>query len=163
TRTSNRQTDSTQADLAAARGSSPARPRRTLRGDLDTIVLQAMHPEPHRRYGSVEQIADELDRHLRRLPVNARPDSRLYRASRIVRRHAVGVALALLAVCALVAFVVARARERARAVEAERVARVEAATATQVSRFLVDLFDEANPATNRGREVTARELVDRGA
>ncbi len=163
TRTSNRQTDSTQVDLAAARRSSPARLRRTLRGDLDTIVLKAMHPEPDRRYGSVEQFADDLDRYLRGLPVNARPDSRLYRASRFVRRHAVGVALALLAVCALVAFVVALARERARAVEAERVARVEAATATQVSRFLVDLFDEANPATNRGREVTARELVDRGA
>src|SRR5690606_17687900 len=163
TRTSNRRTESTEMDLAAARRSSPARLRRTLRGDLDTIVLKAMHPEPDRRYGSVEQFADDLDRHLRGLPVTARPDSRIYRASRFVRRHAVGVGVAAVALCALVVFVVVLARERARAVEAERQARIEAETATQVSRFLVDLFDEADPATNRGRDVTARELVDRGA
>lgn len=163
TRTLGRHTESTEIDRATARGSSPARLRRSLRGDLDTIVLKAMHPEPDRRYGSIEQFAGDLERYLGGLPVTARPDSLAYRTSRFVRRHAVGVGVAVLALCAVLVFIVALARERARAVEAEQQARIEAETATQVSTFLVDLFDEADPETNRGREVTARDLVDRGA
>src|SRR5690606_30573581 len=123
----------------------------------------AMHPEPDRRYGAIEQFAGDLERYLGGLPVTARPDSWTYRTSRSVRRHAVGGGVAVVALCAVVVFIVALARARARAVEAEQEARIEAETATQVSTYLVDLDDEADPETNRGREVTARDLVDRGA
>src|SRR5690606_23955870 len=91
TRAFGRHAESTDVDRAAARGSSPARLRRSLRGDLDTIVLKAMHPEPDRRYGSIEQFAADLERYLGGLPVTARPDSWAYRTSRFVRRHAFGV------------------------------------------------------------------------
>lgn len=77
--------------------------RRTLRGDLDTIVLTAMHVEPGRRYQSVEQFADDLARYASGLPVRARKDRVSYRMGKFVGRHRVGVATAALVGCALIA------------------------------------------------------------
>jgi serine/threonine-protein kinase len=57
----------------------------------------------------------------------------------------------------------------AMAVQSWRIARernraeLEAATAQQVSEFLLDLFEEAKPEKTRGEAITARHLVDQGA
>jgi non-specific serine/threonine protein kinase/serine/threonine-protein kinase len=92
-----------------------ARLARALSGDLDTIVLKAMHKDPRRRYGSAEQLSADLRRHLEGRPVSARPDSRAYRLGKFVRRHRAGVAAASLVVVALAAAFAQTARERARA------------------------------------------------
>ena len=69
-----------------------------LRGDLDTIVLRAMHKEPSRRYETVEQFAEDIRRYLSDQPITARPDHFVYRSRKFLRRNrlAVGAALALL-------------------------------------------------------------------
>ncbi len=154
--------ESTIVDRAAARAVSPARLRRLLRGDLDTIVLKAIHPDPERRYGSAEQFSADLERFLEGRPVLARPDSLPYRTQRFVQRHVFGVAVTALAAVGGLVFVVLLARERTRALEAEQQARIEAGTATAVSDFLVSLFDVASPETGKDRGITAREMVDRG-
>lgn len=46
-----------------------------LKGDLENILLKALQREPHRRYGSVPEFADDLSRFLARRPVWASPDS----------------------------------------------------------------------------------------
>ena len=46
---------------------------RPLSKDLDAIVSMAMRREPERRYASVAQLSEDLDRHLRGVPVRARP------------------------------------------------------------------------------------------
>lgn len=78
--------------------SDPAAPSVTggaaLRGDLDTIVLKAMHRDPARRYRSVEQFSEDLQRHLQNRPVTARPDTIGYRVSRFAARNRWGVAAA---------------------------------------------------------------------
>ena len=56
---------------AATRSASCAE----LAGDLDNIVLKALRKEPERRYASVDQLAEDLRRHLAGLPVLARPDT----------------------------------------------------------------------------------------
>ena len=63
-----------------------------LRGDLDNIVLKAMHRDPARRYGSAEQLSEDLQRHLRNRPVRARPDTIRYRVSRFAARNRWGIA-----------------------------------------------------------------------
>ncbi len=73
----------------------PAKLRRRLRGDLDNITLMALRKEPGRRYGSVEQLQEDLQRHRRRRPVLAMPDTVGYRVGKFVRRHPLGVALFL--------------------------------------------------------------------
>ena len=69
------------AAIAAARRTTPDRLRRLLAGDLDTIVLKAMAYDPARRYASVDQLAEDIERYLHGEPVQARPDSWAYRAA----------------------------------------------------------------------------------
>ena len=66
---------------------APARWARELSGDVDNIVLKALRKDPERRYRSVEQLAEDLRRHLAGLPVSARQDSWSYRAGKFIRRH----------------------------------------------------------------------------
>ncbi len=95
--------------VSQARNTQPERLRRRLSGDLDNIVLMALRKEPARRYGSAEQLADDVRRHLAHLPVRARPDTVVYRASRFVRRHRLGVAATALVILALVGGIAATA------------------------------------------------------
>jgi serine/threonine protein kinase/Flp pilus assembly protein TadD len=76
------------------RGTPPHRLRRQLAGDLDNIVLMALRKEPERRYGTVEELAEDLRRHLAGLPVRARADTVAYRWGKFVRRNRAAVALA---------------------------------------------------------------------
>ena len=62
-----------------------------LKGDLDTIVLKAMHRDPARRYRSVEQFSEDILRHLQHRPVLARPDTIRYRVSRFSSRNRWGI------------------------------------------------------------------------
>jgi eukaryotic-like serine/threonine-protein kinase len=140
---------------------SSRRLRRKLRGDLDNIVLKALSKSPERRYGSVEHLVDDLVRYRRGLAVTARGESLRYRAGKLLRRHllaAGATTMVLVLVGAIVAFYSFRlASERNRA-------RREAATANQVSDFLVDLFEASDPTRPRDAPaLTARELLDRGA
>jgi non-specific serine/threonine protein kinase/serine/threonine-protein kinase len=88
---------------------------RELNGDLDRIVLKALHKEPTRRYGSVEQFSEDLRRHLAGLPVRARGDAASYRAAKFVRRHAIPVVAAVAVFATLVAGIVMTMRAEARA------------------------------------------------
>ena len=74
---------------------------RSLRGDLDNIVLMALRKEPRRRYASVEQFAEDIRRYLANLPIVARKDTTSYRTSKFISRHKAGVAAAALATIAL--------------------------------------------------------------
>lgn len=143
--------------------------RRQLQGDLDTIVLQALRKEPDRRYSSVEQLAEDLRRHLDGRPVLARGDSWSYCTGRFVRRHWTAVGLSATLVGSLAGFagtlwVQAHQLEaqRNRAMDAEATAREEARTSEQVTQFLVELFDIADPNNSRGQAPTAREVLDLG-
>jgi serine/threonine protein kinase len=107
---------STQVDLKAgpARATTQHRLAQRLRGDLDAIVLRALSKAPQQRYDSASALADDLQRHLRGEPVQARPDRLLYRADRFVLRHRTAVAgvaaVAMLAVLAAVGPWVTRPR-----------------------------------------------------
>ncbi len=149
--------------LAVARRTDTTRLRRELRGDLQWIVLKAMDKDRSRRYATANGLAMDLQRYLEHEPVVARAPSATYRLRKFVRRNrgpalAGGVAgLALLAGTAVAVMGMLRARS------AEDVARVEARTAEQVSSFLVSMFEVSDPAEALGRDVTAREILDRGA
>jgi tetratricopeptide (TPR) repeat protein len=78
-------------ELSATRSSSPEKLRKRLNGDLDNILLMALQKDPARRYRSVEQLQEDLRRHLDNLPVLARNDTIWYHTSKFVNRHKTGV------------------------------------------------------------------------
>jgi eukaryotic-like serine/threonine-protein kinase len=65
--------------VAQARGTTPEKLRRQLRGDLDTILSKALKKNPAERYGSVVALADDLGRYLKHDPISAHPDTIAYR------------------------------------------------------------------------------------
>jgi non-specific serine/threonine protein kinase/serine/threonine-protein kinase len=102
---------------------------KSLRGDLDNIVLMALRKEFNRRYHSVEQFSEDIRRHLAGRPVIARADTIPYRASKFVRRNKVGLAAALLILLTLVGGIITPAWQAHRARVHEQRARAEQAQA----------------------------------
>jgi len=109
----------TPEDVSAARACSPEKLSSRLTGDLDKIVLMSLRKEPDRRYGSVDQFAEDIRRHLVNLPVVAQGDAVGYRAWKFVKRHRAGIASAAIASLALMVGTVVAVRE-ARVARAER-------------------------------------------
>jgi eukaryotic-like serine/threonine-protein kinase len=131
--------------------------------DLRGILARALAAEPTDRYGSAEQLALDLRRFLEGRPVEARPATFGYRATKFVGRHRWPVAASLLTFAALLALTVGLALQNARtAREMLRAQRAET-QAERVASFLQELFRVADPSESRGSTVTARELLDRGA
>jgi serine/threonine-protein kinase len=141
---------------AAAAHPETAADARKLKGDLDNIVLMAMRKEPGRRYASVAQLAADVRAHLKGYPLVARTDRWGYRSQKFVRRHRVGVAAGLAMALALVGFSIAMA------ILARRATR-EQAIAQRQAQFLSDMFQASTPEEARGKTITARDLLDRGA
>ena len=79
-------------ESAIARATTARKLSRQLRGDLDAIVLKALQRDFREPYLSAETLADELQRHLNVMSVNARLANPIYRLSRFVLRHRSGVA-----------------------------------------------------------------------
>ncbi len=123
-----------------------------LRGDLDNIVLKALHKEAAHRYTTVEQFSDDLLRYLSGEPVTARPATWRYRTGKYVRRNRAVVTLAsLLALTLLsVALVTTWQLRASRSREREQRRRLYAADMRQAGQDWLE--------RNLGR---ARELVER--
>jgi tetratricopeptide (TPR) repeat protein len=68
---------------------------------LDNIVLKALRKEPERRYSSAENLAEDIQRHQRGLPVTARPNTFSYRAEKFIKRNKFSVFVGLLFLLAL--------------------------------------------------------------
>ncbi|MEO0630524.1 MAG: serine/threonine-protein kinase, partial [Planctomycetota bacterium] len=72
------------------------------RGDIETIVHNAMDPDRDRRYSSVAGLAEDLRRFLRDAPIEARPSSTLYKLRKFARRNRTLVALGAALVVVLI-------------------------------------------------------------
>ncbi|HEY0479611.1 MAG TPA: serine/threonine-protein kinase [Kofleriaceae bacterium] len=130
--------------------------------DLDNIVGMAMRKQPERRYASAQELADDLRRCLERRPVVARRDTLGYRASSFVRRNTGAVAAAAVIFLSVLGGAVATTWQWRRAVAERTRAETQRMTAEHTLSFVVDLF-HAPDSPVAVHDVTARELLDRGA
>lgn len=139
--------------LALSRNTTPDRLSRQLRGDLDTIVLMAMHADPTRRYQSVEALIADVDRYLEGLPIEARKDSGWYRTRKFARRHAFGLSVTALITAMLVGSLVIVVRERNEAVEARDIAQA-------VSNFMQRTIEGTDKSSQRSRGRADAKIAD---
>ncbi|MEP6902428.1 MAG: protein kinase [Actinomycetota bacterium] len=75
---------------------------RKLNSDIDNIALKALQKETERRYQSVEEFANDIERHLQGLPILARPATFLYRASKFFRRNKIAVSATVLVILSII-------------------------------------------------------------
>jgi len=127
--------------------------------DLDVLCLKAMHPDPERRYPSVEALIRDIDHFLDGEPLEARPDAMAYRLAKFASRNlrAVSIGLgALVVVAVLVAFYTIRlaaARDRAVA---------EAARTERIQEFTMRLFEGGDESVGPADSLRVVTLLDRG-
>jgi non-specific serine/threonine protein kinase/serine/threonine-protein kinase len=146
----------TPETVSSTREGQPERLRRRLGGDLDQIVLQAMRKEKDRRYTSVEQLSEDIGRHLEGQPVLARKGTLSYHAAKFVKRHKAGVIAAALALLTLIAGMAAIVREsrleRAQRARAER-------RFNDVRKLANSLFTVHDAIANLPGSVAARKMI----
>jgi serine/threonine protein kinase len=144
---------------AQARSVTAKRLARSLKGDLDTIVLKALGKQPSHRYATADAFAQDIERYLSGKTVLARPESAWYRARKFVFRNKLAVGSAAAVITALSLGLGVALREA-------YIAQVQTRTAETVRTFLLDIFQansNGQPDPVRARQTTARELLDIGA
>ena len=144
---------------APSRRAAQTTTRKQLEGDLDAILNRALKTDAAERYQTVTAFAEDIRRHLAGVPVQARPDTWLYRSRKFVARHALTVSVATLLFFVIVV-------GAGVSIWQSRVARLEASRANAVQGFLKDIFATSSarqPDPETARKVTARELLDIGA
>ena len=133
----------------------PAPP--ALGDELDHILLMALRKEPERRYRSVREFAEDVERYLTLRPVLARPDTTWYRTRKYVRRQWIPLAWAAFAVAALLTGTVL-------AIRASWRADAEAAVAREINEFLKrDLLLQATGFQQPDPNITVKTALDRAA
>jgi len=144
---------------------------RTIRGDLDRIILKAVDDDPSERYESAAALADDLRRHLDGLPVRATRPNALYLTSKFIARRRTLSAAIVFGVVALVAgtlLALHGTREAVRSREAIAVAlhatEAERARAEAVAEFLlVDMLDALAPDRSGQASPSVQEFLRNAA
>lgn len=99
--------DSVEQILSQTIAAEPVSPRllnQNILRDLETICLKCLQKDPSRRYASALELAEDLDRFLKQLPIHARPIGRIERTTRWIRRNPAPTAvLALVTIIAAAA------------------------------------------------------------
>lgn len=129
--------DTVREAVARERGLTARSLQSQLSGDLEAICAKALHPDPERRYPSIDAMVADVRAWLGGRPVAAAGDSTLYRVRRFVSRNRAatvgGLVSALALAAALTTYVV----------QAEAVQR-EARRAIAVNRFIEELLAAPN-------------------
>jgi len=141
--------------------SDPARPSdaaRSLRGDLDNILLKALKKSPSERYESAEAFAEDLRRYLAHEPVSARADSFAYRVSKFVARNRLAVGAAAIVLATIVAATVVAVRQAIEATAQRDRALALAQRNDAVIGFFTDTLTEVAPTD---QPVLVPDLLER--
>ncbi len=178
--------------VAQHRRSDPQALARSLRGDLDWIVMKCLEKDRTRRYETANSLAADMRRYLDGEPVLATPPSKAYHLSKFVRRNKGGVlAGASVATALLLGGIGTTAgmlqalrsadetrhqakiardneikaqEEAASAQHAAELARQERDKAERIARFMSDIFQGVTPSVALGRDTAMlREMLNTAA
>lgn len=127
--------------------------------DLDVLCLTAMHKDPARRYRSAEALIRDVDHYLDGEPLDARPDSLRYRATKFVGRNRRAVA----AVCAVaLLFFGFFTYFTIRVTRARDAALAEAARTGRIQSFMMNLFEGGDETAGPSDQMRVVDMVNKG-
>ena len=136
--------------------------RRDLKGALDAIIMKALAKKPLARYQSVADLVDDLERYRGSMPVLAYRRDAAYRIGRFVRRYRWAVASVAVITLLLAGIAFTSIRSNIQIRDSLEKARLETAKANEISSFLHQLFELADPFSPAGKQVPVNELLSRG-
>jgi len=140
-------------EAAALRAQPLRRLRTALSGDVSAIVMKSLENDASRRYATVRELAEDIDRFLQGRPVRARPQTFGYRAGKFLRRR-------WLPVGATTVFVAGLGTATAVAIQQARSAHAEAVKSQQVSQFLTGILGATGRAQFDPQKYTVAEMLD---
>lgn len=110
--------------IAGNRGLDVKRLVQLLSGDLDWVVLKALDKDRNRRYGTPGNLAEDIERYMRREAILARPPSTAYKLKKFTQRNRAFVVTAMAMLFVLLAGIagttIGLIRAEKRRVEAEQ-------------------------------------------
>ncbi|MCG3126458.1 MAG: Serine/threonine-protein kinase PknD [Phycisphaerae bacterium] len=161
---------------AARRFAAGSHARPIIPGDLERVILTALQKSPERRYQSAGEFAEDLRRCHEGRPIAARADSPAYILRMLLRRYrvAVGTAAAVFVLLTAAALTLAQLyrqtlhllaqvkQERDRAAEARALADRRGELYRAVADFQMAMLSAADPLRTGQRDVSVREVMERG-
>jgi non-specific serine/threonine protein kinase/serine/threonine-protein kinase len=154
--------------VAQQRATGPKRLSSQLKGDLDWIVMRCLEKDRNRRYGSPQELGQDVRRHLNYEPVLAGPPSAGYRARKFVRRNRLGVGISAVAAVVLAGFTAMTMVQSSRIAAERDRANQEAEASERVSEFMAEMLADVDPERFGNaihddlRERVAQSLQERG-
>lgn len=155
---------------------SPRRIKPSISRDLETVILTAMEKEPGRRYQTMGDFGDDIERLLGGEMVLARPAGLATKVLRRVKRNPISSAAmgaALISLLVLILYIIwsypqiliaksKAEKERETAIKAQKKAEREADKAWEIHSFIQDMLASAN-TLHAGRDVKVTDVVDGAA
>lgn len=147
--------DKISSDKIRISGLNKNQHKKKLKGDLDTIVLKSLRKEPERRYGSADQLLQDIQRYQKNEPISARPESAGYLTKKFIQRNRT-IVLAAAVISIILIATVFFSLNQARTTEIERQ------KTEQVNAFLQEMLASPNPYED-GLDVKVIDILDRTA
>lgn len=148
--------------LAYASKLSPAKMRRHLSGDLNTIIGKCLAKTPKDRYPGVSELREDLQRYLTGHPVKARPPTFWYVTRRFLKRNLMTSAATAIACLLLVAFIVVTNVQSQKLQRRGNRLEREYEKSQAVTGFLLDMFRQADPSQSLAKDISVSEILKRG-
>lgn len=133
-----------------------------VRGDLDSIIMQALEPDPTARYPGAREFADDLQRWLDGMPVSARTYTPWYRATRYLRRHWVGAGALFVIFILISGYGITVTWQSQRLSEERNVAELARLRAESIQEFLLQVFGSVDPESQASRGKSVEQLLIEG-
>lgn len=128
--------------------------------DLDSVISQAMHFDPERRYATVQDFRNDISCVINGEAISARRHERAYLLRKFIQRNKYAVLFASFALISLVAGLVGTTFGLIEAEEQRIVAEGERETAEEAVNFLTQLLSDSHPYRINTKEPTLSQLLE---
>jgi len=148
--------------VLSSRSIDRANLERSLKGDLDWIIMKAIDKEPSRRYGSSSELIMDLNRYRKKEPVSAGPPTRIYKLKKFMIRNRVWVGFSILVFVLLLGGTFGTTIGMMKALKAKKQAESSEQVAVQTLEYLQKIIASADPFKDGGR-IGVQELLEKAA